>query len=214
MMIFVMRLMFKNKMKSIDIGLVKYTTRDVEEEYFDNIYNYFNDLNFNVIVHDNNENNIGLVKARNSILKQSQSKYITFCDFDIDVIKIDWDKIIEKFEQDETVGIISPITDRFSTVKKDIEWQEKEYLSCNFLIMNRFNLNKIGGFDENFFVAYGDWDLKVRFMKNGFKLYQHNLSKIKHFGFSRHNHQKGPIWRKDFNTFRNKYGYSLNRSLK
>lgn len=201
-------------MNLVDIGLVKYTQSKEEEEYFNNICNYFNSLNFNVIIHDNNSDNIGLIKARNLILNQSQSKYIVFCDFDINVIQIDWEKIFKQFECDETIGIISPLTTRFSTVDKTIEWQQKEYLSCNFFIMDRLRLNQIGCFDESFFVAYGDWDLKVRFMNKGFKFYQHNLSSIQHFSFSKRNPNKNPIWKKDCNAFFNKYGYYLNKSLR
>lgn len=203
--------------KVIDICLVKYTPTDRCEEQFSKIVNFFSDdSRFNVLIHDNNIENIGLVKARNILLKKSNADYICFLDFDIEIKHICWDDIIEKFESTEDVAIISPVTTRFSTVDNNVRWQPKEYLACNFMIFKKSTFERIGTFDEAFFVAYGDWDIVKRCMDNKLLLLQDNKSYIDHYGFSKENPEKGKLWRKDFATFVSKHGAdaTLDRTMK
>jgi GT2 family glycosyltransferase len=74
------------------------------------------------------------------------------------------------------------------------------------MLFNRSRFESLGRWDEDFFVAYADWDIIRRIMNSGLKIYQHNKSSINHFGLSRHDPHKGMKWRKDFQTFIKKWG--------
>jgi GT2 family glycosyltransferase len=202
----------------VDVGLVKYTRDKAEKQRFQKLVDYFKNcdcgITFNIIIHDNDVDNMGLCKARNIILEKSKSDYVCFLDFDNHIDSIDWRAMLHKFEEDSSVGIIAPITKRCSSVKKDITWQKKEYLCCNVMLFHKRVFNKIGKFDEDFFVAYGDWDIIKRTLGNDFIILQHNQSAVTHYSFSKKNPRKGLIWRTDFKTFIKKHGEPLNRKLK
>lgn len=207
---------------NIDVCLVKYITRDQEEVMWNNLISQLQQpvegININILIHDNNSDNIGLLKARNRLLLQSniQStiRYVCFMDFDIHIKSIDWSGIIQKLQSDPKIAIISPVTQRFSTVDVRTRWQEKKYIACNFMVFNRGVFNNVGAFDEDFFVAYGDWDMVKRCMDKGYKIIQDNHSVIQHFGTSRFNPKKSQIWAKDFAVYIKKHKIPLNRGLK
>lgn len=203
---------------AIDVGLVKYTRDEVEKQQFQKVVDYFKNcdcgITFNIIMHDNDVENVGLCKARNIILEKSKSDYICFLDFDNDITSIDWRAMLCKFKEDSSVGIIAPITKKCSSVKKNIIWQKKKYLCCNVMLFHKRVFHKIGKFDEDFFVAYGDWDIIKRTLDEDFIILQHNQSAVAHHSFSKKNPKKSLIWRTDFQTFIKKHGKPLNRKLK
>lgn len=201
---------------NIDLVVVKYFGSESDETLYNNFINYITKFN-NIVLHvyDNNENNIGLSKARNIAFESCSNDIVCFSDFDINPQNIHWDAIYLKLS-DPSVGIISPITTKFSTYNSTIEWQEKDYISCNMMFLKSEVFKSINGFDERFFVAYGDWDLIKKVKDRNLKLLQHNFSVIDHYGLSRFNHRKGSIWRSDFKRFVDKWGPEgvLNRRAK
>tara|TARA_R100000700_G_C3101991_1_gene98631 strand:- start:8 stop:643 length:636 start_codon:yes stop_codon:yes gene_type:complete len=191
---------------NLDVCLVPYyTNKSKEEQYLKDVKNYFIEAGANVYIHDNTLANIGLSKARNKLIKNCKSEVVCLIDFDIEIINIDIPAIMKKLQQKD-VGIVSPVTERFSRKDKNLVWQEKEYLACNCMFIRRDTFDRIGLLDESFFVAYADWDLIKRVLNADLKIYQHNLSNLRHFGFSRNNPNKGPIWRRDFKQFVKKWG--------
>jgi glycosyltransferase involved in cell wall biosynthesis len=210
-------------MTTIDICLVKYTLNDEEEHKLAEVKKYFSNLkvdgiSFNVLIHDNNKNNIGLSKARNALLKKCIGEYVCFSDFDITIEHIEWKDIVNRFIENAFVSIIAPISKTSSglvmnTVDQNERWQAKKYLACNLMICRKTVLEKFGGCDERFFVAYSDWDIIKQCLENGYVILQDNLSSILHHSFSNHNEQKSEIWKKDYAAFIEKHGKPLDRSL-
>lgn len=200
----------------IDVCLVKYFGSENDKGFFVSTTEEIKRQDgLNLLIHDNTKDNIGLVKARNLLYQQGSSDVVCFMDFDITINEVNWKEMYNKTNQND-VGIVSPVTTKFSTVDKNLIWQQKEYLSCNLMMINRKTFQDIGMWDEGFFVAYADWDLIKRMMNKGLKIYQHNQSSINHFGLSRHDPLKGPRWRRDFSYFVNKWGKDgcLNRGKK
>lgn len=190
----------------IDLVVVKYFGSHVDESLFENFISHIQQIpNITIHIHDNTDNNIGLSKARNLALQSCTKDIVCFSDFDVKLKNIHWDAISNKL-LDLDVGIISPITTKFSTSHRGIEWQEKTYIACNMMFMKSDFIKSIGGFDERFFVAYGDWDLIKRVQSHNLKILQHNFSVIDHYGASRFNYRKNSIWRSDFQKFINKWG--------
>jgi glycosyltransferase involved in cell wall biosynthesis len=201
---------------NIDVIVVKYTSTELDKRAYDNFMTYLKSVvGVNIHVHDNNINNIGLSKARNNLIKKCSTNFVCFCDYDIIPQFIDWNKIILKLNN-KNVGIISPVTTKFSTVNKTLEWQNKEYISCNMMFMRTDTFKKIGMFDERFFVAYADWDIVKKVQLANLNILQHNKSFINHFGLSRYRPNKSSIWRKDFSAYVEKWSESgvLDRSKK
>ncbi len=191
----------------IDIVVVKYISSELDKKCYDNFMAYLSQIkNLNIYIHDNTYDNIGLVKARNNLIEQCRSNIVCFCDYDIMPKSIEWDKILSKLQEDNSIGIISPVTTKFSSVNRSLEWQPKTYISCNMMFMRLDTFKQLGMFDDNFFVAYADWDLVKRVQLADLKILQHNYSIIDHFGLARYRSNKGPIWRKDFATYINKWG--------
>lgn len=201
---------------NIDLVVIKYFGSESDIKLYNNFVDCiskFDNIRFHI--HDNNINNIGLPKARNVTFGLCTNDIVCFSDFDINLKKIHWNAICSKLS-DPTIGIISPITTKFSTYNPSIEWQEKDYISCNMMFLRSDVFKLIDGFDERFFVAYSDWDLIKKIQSKNLKILQHNLSFIDHYGASRFNPNKGPIWRSDFNKFVDKWGKEgvLNRKAK
>lgn len=55
-----------------------------------------------------NDKNIGPVASRNIAMKNTQSDYLFFLDDDIEIKKINLDKIIKYMQQDKRIGIVGP----------------------------------------------------------------------------------------------------------
>lgn len=194
-------------MQRIDICLVKWFGADHVEETFNKTVDSLLSMNHvNLHIHDNTKDNIGLPAARNKMLDECHQSIVCFMDFDISFNNMCWYSLCQKLLVADEVALVAPVTTRFSSVNKNVEWQLKEYLSCNFMMFRKSTFEKLGGWDEDFFVAYADWDMIRRIMNSGLKIYQHNKSSIDHFGLSRHDPQKGLKWRTDFQTFIKKWG--------
>lgn len=203
----------------VDVCLVKYINPDElerEKSQFEKVANFLQshkheNVTLNVFIHDNDKENVGLAKARNLLLNKCKSQFVCFLDFDLFIQEIQWESIIKKFKEDNNVAIISPVSIRQSGCDKNLIWQEKKCLACNFMIFRKSFLDESGGFDENFFVAYADWDIIKRALDSGRKILQHNNSYVQHYGYSRQNKEKGKIWKKDWLVFQNKHKMSLDR---
>jgi len=67
----------------------------------------------------------------------------------------------------------------------------------------------MGGFDESYFVSYGDLDLLSRLKQKHLQLLQHNGSYIVyHFGLSVDTRERDTAWIKDRKTYQKKWGTS------
>lgn len=176
----------------IDIILVKYFNSKKDEEHFYKVCDRLSDFNLNIIIEDNTIDNIGLVKARNNAFEKSTNKVVCFMDFDVSIIDVDWDKIYDK-ALEPNVGVVCPAVGR----KNKNEWFYGTYVHPHMMVIESDKFDKIGRFNDEFFVAYSDWDLYKRCFVNKLFIVQHGFSLIKHYGFSRSNPNKSYLWRKD-----------------
>lgn len=193
----------------IDVLLVKYTpTKEDEKKYEQVCCELRKNPLLRIIEWDNNRENIGLSKARNILLKQSTAKFVCFMDTDFENFNIDWSSLATKIYGD--ISMTVPHDCLQATKSNDI-WDEKEYIACNCMIMLRSTIQKLGGFDEQFFVAYADWDLIQRIRRNGGRILQHNNSFVKHMGSSDKNPKKKEIWDRDYKKYLSKWGSPLDR---
>lgn len=208
--------MTSSKTDPIDVVLVKYFQGDYEREQYYHLKSQLAQVEgLNIVEWDNNEDNIGLAKARNKALVNCHSEVVVFMDFDLELYNLDWQLMRDKAMQPE-VGIVAPVSLGASTIHGG-EWEEKEYLSCNFFMFRRQFLEEIDCFDPDYFVFFADWDVIKKTMEAGKKIYQHNHSTLRHLAFSGRTKQlkdkNHPARVKDYAIYMQKWGKPLNRKM-
>lgn len=208
---------------TLDFILVKYLPHDDNEilrlKNFNNVYGFVSALRSKykgtgILVKDNTADNIGLARARNELVERSKADIVCFMDFDLDFGQFFHNIMAMKVFNDVTAGITFPFCEGLST-KKDhdgykYEWEEKEIMPCNCFYVKRSYLNKLGRFDERYHTAYADWDLILRVLRDGQKIFQHNSSTVKHHSISCEG--KRYIWDKDHKEFLDRWTKDLDRS--
>ena len=206
----------------ISISLVTYNNSKVIEKCINSIFNITNNIDFEIIIIDNNssdntvkiiknnfknvkliknDKNVGFGAAHNVAIKLGKGKYHLVLNPDIIFTENTIEKLINFMEENSDVGLISPkivfpdgtiqylckrlpclfdlCVRRFTSgfikdlFKKRIDYFEMRetgynkiidvpYLSGSFMLFRRSILEKIGGFDENFYMYFEDADITQR----------------------------------------------------
>ena len=206
----------------VSISLVTYNNSKVIEKCINSIFNITNNIDFEIIIVDNNssdntvkiiknnfnsvkliknEKNVGFGAAHNIAIKLGKGKYHLVINPDIIFTENTIEKLISFMEENPDVGLVSPkiifpdgtiqylckrspcVFDlcirRFTPgfiqkiFKKRIDFYEMKdtgynkimdvcYLSGSFMLFRKSVLEKIGGFDENFFMYSEDADITHR----------------------------------------------------
>lgn len=167
-----------------------------------------------------NQKNLGFGKANNIGLKQATGKYILLINPDTIVAEDTFEKMIQFFESDKSVGlagckILNPdgtlqlacrrsfpgvwtsftkVTGLSSLFPKsklfarynltyldENQSYEVDAISGSFMMMRKEVYEKVGGFDEQFFMYGEDLDLCYRIQKAGFKIYYVHTTQIIHY---------------------------------
>lgn len=155
------------------------------------------------------ELNVGAAAGRNLGFKEAKGEYIIFTDDDAYADKDTAKNLISVFEQKPKAGIVQPLvydrenkqmlqgaghdinltTGRIwaSGVKVKDKGQydglrEVPMCGCVWMVKRQV-FDKIGGYDEDYFIPYEDSDFSIRARKAGFKLYCTSLAKTWHRGY-------------------------------
>ncbi len=185
--------------KKFVTSLYKYT-KDFELIIVDNgssdgTVEYLKSLGVKLIL---NEENHGFSRGNNQGLELAEGEYIGFLNNDI-LLYPNWFEECEKvFETEKTAAFVSPRhvnphydnTDdknyiSFFKAAKYNKPYEKNFDECVFscVVTKREVLNKIGGFDENYFPAFfEDNDIKYRAIMAGYDVYVANTVCFYHYG--------------------------------
>lgn len=160
-----------------------------------------------LLVHDNNAQNIGLVRARNLLLAQATAPVVLLCDFDLELLAIDWPALAGALE-DPGIGMVQPRTVTGNRAPSHCpaatvgDWELVGHPHCHFMLLRRDTLAALGGFDERYHTAYADLALLNRLVGQGRKIVQHNRSLIRHYGASGLSpHRKQTIWQRDWSVY-------------
>ena len=183
--------------------IVRYCPIFRHKRIYDETIAWLDKNNIPVLIHDNTKVNIGLSAARNLLLKKVTADTVILMDFDIRFRSVDFKSMAEKAMENDT-GIVMPAK-RGNGIIKRTEWQSISNPHCHCMVMKRQLLLDMGGFDERYFVTYGDLDLLDRVKEKGLQLLQHNKSYIVfHFGLSTDIKERNKIWAKDQKTYQQK----------
>lgn len=196
-------------MNDIDVFLVRYCPNGQDSWLWDNTLAQLKPFPVNVLIHDNTDNNIGLAKARNALVKQSQAPHLVFMDFDFHEIRINLAALVDYLNMPD-VGMTVPYSKQLATLQPYTEgeqpvdgweWQEIRHIPCNFMVMKRSVFEEIGGFYEGYHTSHADTELVRRLWQRRLKVMQHNHSGVIHIGRSSADPEKRSIWAADRRVF-------------
>lgn len=181
------------------------------------------------------QNRTGMCNARNFGIRRSNGEIVAFIDDDAVANERWLEKIVKTFEKDPRIAgvggkVYSPLTEKQhrvslvlpKTVFRKIIWdylrhkltgdfdegrkirEVKAFWGCNMAFRKEI-LEKVGGFDENFYgiSAAEEYDVCFRVRKLGYKLVCNPQIKVDHFGESR---LRVP---RDFYCFTDNYMYHI-----
>ena len=187
-------------MPDIEALIVRYDPIFRHKRIYNETISWLERNNVPVLIHDNTEVNIGLSAARNLLLREATADAVILMDFDIRFRSVDFNAMAEKAMEND-IGIVMPAK-RGNGIIKHTEWQSISNPHCHCMVMERQLLLDMGGFDERYFVTYGDLDLLDRVKEKDLQLLQHNKSYIVfHFGLSTDIKERNSIWAKDEKTY-------------
>lgn len=136
------------------------------------------------------KNNDGVSSALNFAVERIKTKYFLQISPDID---FDYNDILVYIEFAKKIdNKFAAIGPRFVNVKKKshkqisdkIEFGSIDSIHGSCMFINKECFNKIGGFDENYFLYFEETDYCYRGKKLGYKSYQINKSKVQSLGRS------------------------------
>lgn len=189
------------------------------------IFQYLKNLDFEIIIVNNdcirvncsNEvavinsgKNIGFGAACNLGAQKARGEVLLFLNPDTEILTEDLNKITDKFENDQKIGIIGPrlITSKGETqwwcagrevtfkqlIKNNLGiieskkiWESQKEISADWvsgtaLFVRQEIFQRIGGFDENFFMYVEDLDLCRRIKKLGYNIKYYPEISVLHIG--------------------------------
>ena len=167
-----------NRHPIVDIILV-YKHPELTQKCLDSIAEHT--VNYNVIIVDNSEDNVGVVKAENLGIQESKNDYVLIVGNDT-TFSSNWlENMFLPFKEDERIGIVGSLfkhSTNYQTREHFGETDEKWRLvpigdtvnfSCTLIKKEMFN--KFGLLDENFFLGFGaDDDFCRRVFRGGHRL--------------------------------------------
>jgi len=151
----------------------------------------------NLRIHEIGEN-IGFGRAHNAGFRNSRGEYVLFLNPDTKILPGALQALLETLERDQMISIVGPLLidaggkiqadcfgDRrtpLSTIRKKIYEQNEQpagadgeifatdWISGGAMLVRRDVFEKIGGFDEKFFMYFEDVDLCLRAKKQDYKV--------------------------------------------
>ncbi|MFH1526678.1 MAG: glycosyltransferase family 2 protein [Bacteroidota bacterium] len=224
----------------LSIIIPTYNIAEVLDDCLNSIIKYSQDLSYEIIVVDNassdnideiiakykdikfikNKKNLGFGKASNQGFRIAKGTYILFLNSDTRIHDNCFKKLIDKLEQDKTIGFIgpkmtnrdgsfqaacrrtiptpfaafcrmfglskmfpnNPLFNQYSLGNISIDKEmEIEAISGACLMSRKDILDKIGGFDEQYFIYGEDLDMCLQITKLGYKGYYYPKAEILHF---------------------------------
>lgn len=173
-----------------------------------NLSKYFN-ISQNVKILEISENK-GFGNACNIGAREAQGKIFCFLNPDTEMISNDFEKIISEFEKDKKIGIIGPklinennniqewcvgvernfwdiAKNNFGLKSSQKIWKSEKKTECAWvsgasMFIRKDLFEKLGGFDEKFFLYFEDTDLCKRARNLNYKILYFPKFTVKHFG--------------------------------
>lgn len=154
------------------------------------------------------EKNLGFAKGVNTAAKRAKGKYLLFLNSDATLLDRNLSEMVQKMEDHQSIaavggnllnrdGITSEAFGRFYNLpevfrllflrKKATHDSPKamtpvDWVSGGYMVIRREAFEKVGGFDEGFFMYIEDMDLCYRLRRAGFDVFYYKNAKARHVG--------------------------------
>lgn len=176
----------------VSILTVQYRSSQYKPNLVESLRNYTE--NYEYLEHSNDLENIGFSKANNKLIRKSKGKYIILLNPDGEVTENWANRLVQKVEEDENIGMVAPKLLRFNNLidstghdysnwpytvgdrgqgeKDDGQYDNMtELVSCNFacVLIKRNLVERIGLLDERFFLYYEDVEYCHRARRAGWR---------------------------------------------
>jgi len=188
--------------------IINYNTAELTSACLESIFKYSIGSDREIILIDNNSNkadfdilknrygarvkiianqqNLGFARANNQGAKLAQGEYLFFLNsdtvFDQDILS----PLRNRFDSDKKIGIIAPCLILRNGVEQEYSYglkrgaQELAWVSGAALAIRREVFDKLGGWEERFFMYFEDVDLCRRVLAQGYKIERLLSVKITH----------------------------------
>lgn len=180
-------------MYKVDIIIVNYKNSALLEKCLSSIEkSTYKDYKIHIV--DNTDNNVGPAIAFNSDLKDCKGEYIVFMAADMEIENDFLQKIVWCFDDFPNIGAITPkIYDGYSKRldyigayltwtgfliyrqqghREDIgQFDYPNKVTCNAMAFRKSILDKLNGFDEDYFMYLEDTDLCIRTILLGYEVW-------------------------------------------
>ena len=166
-----------------------------------------------------NAKNLGFSKAHNQAMRESKGDFILVLNDDIVVKEFCLSTMVEFLEKNSRIGMVgckflfpdgSFQESSFKFPQKNLDWlkgrivgsesvrsgrlHSTDYVMGAFMMMPRFVLEKVGLFDEQFFIFCEEIDLAYRIKKNGYEIWYNPEGEIIHsHGVTTRHHQSKEV---------------------
>jgi hypothetical protein len=158
----------------------------------------------------NAKENLGFGKGHNLGVKNARGEILWFLNPDTEIITDNIREVLKEFQKVESIGVIGPrLIDEAGEIQtwsagtypsiwdlvknnlgfpasrriwRSAEKKEADWVSGTALFIKKYLFQKLGGFDEKFFMYFEDIDLGKRVRKAGYKVIYFPVFKIRHFG--------------------------------
>lgn len=193
----------------IDVLLVRFCYSERAERMFNNtLKKLLENDKLIVSVWDNTGTNIGLVAARNELLKRTGCPVVCVMDYDVEEMYFNWWEMAGEATKDD-VGIVIPCCTGENPVMKDVSFSTPAMLGCHCMISSRRVFDRFGGYDGRFFVYEADTDFNHTILMSGLKIVQHNGSSYRHAWLSGTYKKSGHFHKVDGDELEKKIGISV-----
>jgi len=136
--------------------------------------------------------NLGFAAGMNLGIKSSKTNYVFINSPDVIISNNSIEKLVNKISLIDNFALLGPtyldesVNKNYHELKnsnshKNLNLKEVKWIDNNFII-NKFEINKIGFFDEDFFMYYENFDLCHRILENKKKMYVCSDIKFVHQG--------------------------------
>ena len=175
-----------NRKSSVEIIIVKYNVPDFERNTIKSVLDNTSEP-YNLTAWQNRAKDENLSVIWNKLIKRSTADYICLLNTDVKVTP-DWlDDLLEVFEKEKNVGIVSCVTNACGIVKQrqpvlsKYKVEESSQLSGFCMVFPKKLWKKVGGFDEEYELYGEDSQLCVDVIKLGYRLLIRRDVFIHHF---------------------------------
>jgi GT2 family glycosyltransferase len=136
--------------------------------------------------------NLGFAAGMNLGIKSSKTNYVFINSPDVIISNNSIEKLVDKISLIDNFALLGPtyldesVNKNYHELKnsnsyKNLNLKEVKWIDNNFII-NKSEINKIGFFDEDFFMYYENFDLCHRILENKKKMYVCSDIKFIHQG--------------------------------